>query len=349
MRTSRDRQLPAAARGAAGAGRLDPADPAGPARLPAGGRGRDVPQGGADNRVREVVTPAARGQILDDRGQPLVSNRTALVVSVTRSIVRSQPTRARGARAPGRGRRHPGRADRAARSRRAGSGRDGAVAPRRPAAGTARRCSRCRSRPTARTTAPQVRKVLAIEEHAEDFPGISARYAPVREYPQGSLAAHVLGYLGPLTRTTSRPTRTRAWRPARSSAGPASRRCTTTGCAAPTGAASCTVDKDATVTGNARDHSGPGRATTSCSRSTPASRRSPRRRWRTGSRPRASATTRTRAKNFTAPNGAAIVVDVRNGQVVAMASYPTYDPALFVAAHPPSETTPRCSTRRATR
>jgi len=47
----------------------------------------------SNNRIREVVTPAARGQVLDDLGRPLVSNRTALVVSVTRSIVHSQPHR----------------------------------------------------------------------------------------------------------------------------------------------------------------------------------------------------------------------------------------------------------------
>src|SRR5687768_2686769 len=46
-----------------------------------------------DNRIREVITPAARGQVLDNRGRPLVSNRTALVVSVTRAVVRSQPNR----------------------------------------------------------------------------------------------------------------------------------------------------------------------------------------------------------------------------------------------------------------
>ncbi|MCW2545259.1 MAG: Peptidoglycan glycosyltransferase, partial [Frankiales bacterium] len=44
----------------------------------------------SSNRVRQIITPAARGQILDDRGVALVSNRTALVVSVNRSIVRSQ-------------------------------------------------------------------------------------------------------------------------------------------------------------------------------------------------------------------------------------------------------------------
>ncbi|MCY7365631.1 MAG: penicillin-binding protein 2, partial [Frankiaceae bacterium] len=37
------------------------------------------------NRVREVVEPAPRGEVFDARGAPLVRNRTAFVVSVSRS------------------------------------------------------------------------------------------------------------------------------------------------------------------------------------------------------------------------------------------------------------------------
>ncbi len=38
-----------------------------------------------ENRLRQVAVPAVRGQILDDQGRPLVRNRTALVVSVSRT------------------------------------------------------------------------------------------------------------------------------------------------------------------------------------------------------------------------------------------------------------------------
>ena len=41
----------------------------------------------SDNRIREVVTTAPRGEILDAQGNPLVRNRTALVVSVNRSLL----------------------------------------------------------------------------------------------------------------------------------------------------------------------------------------------------------------------------------------------------------------------
>ena len=50
----------------------------------------DFAQAAADNRVRELVTPAPRGSILDASGQLLVRNRTALVVSVNNQIIARQ-------------------------------------------------------------------------------------------------------------------------------------------------------------------------------------------------------------------------------------------------------------------
>ena len=41
--------------------------------------------------VREVILPAPRGAVVDDRGRPLVTNRTSLVVSVNRSELLAEP------------------------------------------------------------------------------------------------------------------------------------------------------------------------------------------------------------------------------------------------------------------
>ena len=41
----------------------------------------------ASNTTREVITPAVRGLILDQRGRPLVANRTSLVVSIDRTAL----------------------------------------------------------------------------------------------------------------------------------------------------------------------------------------------------------------------------------------------------------------------
>ena len=42
------------------------------------------------NRVREVVSPAPRGKIVDDQGKPLATNQTSLVITVDRSVLDRQ-------------------------------------------------------------------------------------------------------------------------------------------------------------------------------------------------------------------------------------------------------------------
>ncbi len=47
---------------------------------------------------------------------------------------------------------------------------------------------------------------LFVREHAEDFPGVAIEELPVRTYPQGTTAAHVVGYIGtPDGRDLDRP------------------------------------------------------------------------------------------------------------------------------------------------
>jgi penicillin-binding protein 2 len=43
-------------------------------------------------------------------------------------------------------------------------------------------------------------EVVAIETHQEDLPGVSMRITPRRHYPEGEVLAHVLGYVGEVTR-----------------------------------------------------------------------------------------------------------------------------------------------------
>ena len=45
----------------------------------------------AQNQNRDVIVPAVRGQILDDVGNELVTNQTALVVSVDMMTLSQQP------------------------------------------------------------------------------------------------------------------------------------------------------------------------------------------------------------------------------------------------------------------
>jgi penicillin-binding protein 2 len=137
------------------------------------------------NRVREVVSQAPRGIIVDDQGKPLATNKTALVVTIDRSVL-----------------------DRQTDSGRAVIARLAAVLHTTPAALNlkTRICTRTVGKPcwngspyqpipVATNVAPQV--ALSIIEHPERFPGVAADTSAVRVYPQGSLAAQEIGYTGP--------------------------------------------------------------------------------------------------------------------------------------------------------
>ncbi|MDQ1625366.1 MAG: penicillin-binding protein 2 [Actinomycetota bacterium] len=146
----------------------------------------------AENRTREIVTPAARGMILDSRGRPLARNRTALVVSISRTEMLRQ--------------RDGGRALVAKVAAVIGKpylevwektrlcGTPGASPPPKCWNGSP-------YQPIPVTDEADTAMALQIMERREDFPGVTAELTAVREYPmpQKANAAHILGYLGPVT------------------------------------------------------------------------------------------------------------------------------------------------------
>jgi len=123
-----------------------------------------------ENRVREVTVEAPRGRILDRKGKPLVTNRATKAVFVLPSasedttllnrlsIVLSVPV--------------------VDIREKISSVRETALTPR-----------------TIAIDVP-MSAVAYIEEHPAEFPGVEVRVKAVRRYPQGDLAAHVLGYTG---------------------------------------------------------------------------------------------------------------------------------------------------------
>jgi penicillin-binding protein 2 len=283
----------------------------------------------SSNRVRQIITPAARGQILDDRGLPLVSNRTDLVVSVTRSIVRSQKDR--GAVVLNRLSRVVGiPADQIALLiTPCGERIKKGVIARSPNCWNGSPLQPVPIKSYRADDPAQVRPVLAIEEHAEDFPGISATYAAVREYPQGPVAAHVLGYLGPLSKEEADKPKYKG-RPSGSVIG-------RSGVEAVyddqlrgvNGVEKLQVDLNSTVTGNLGTV--PPKAGDNLVLSLDAGvQRAAEQALADGMAAARNRFDKNRQKHFLAPKGTAIVVDVTNGQVVAMASNPSYDPSLFV-------------------
>lgn len=128
------------------------------------------------NRLRKEVLHAPRGRILDRHERVLVDNFASFVVTL-------DPY------------------DPAVRDRRVLSGVVGRLAPLIDRDSTAmwqeitasRRRSFLPVRLERNLTEPEVARVA---EAAPDLPGVAIRVEPVRNYPHGTLAAHVLGTVG---------------------------------------------------------------------------------------------------------------------------------------------------------
>jgi penicillin-binding protein 2 len=143
----------------------------------------------AENRTRDIVVPALRGQILDDVGRPLVRNRSALVVSV------ESPELAR--------QRDGGKAVLRRLARVLGTSYDDLVRKIRLCGpGIKRPCwPGSPYQPIPVDDQVDFKRALQIMERQEDFPGVIAQVQAVRDYPKtdGATAVQALGYLQPIT------------------------------------------------------------------------------------------------------------------------------------------------------
>ncbi|MBB5083740.1 penicillin-binding protein 2 [Nonomuraea endophytica] len=150
-------------------------------------RGIEYVSAAAETRTRGVVVPSVRGQILDAAGQPLVRNRTALVVSVDRTSLTRMP---RGGQEV-----LEKLADVLGRPVKLLEKRIRSCGP-----GVTRPCwpgSPYQPIPIDETVT--TREALQILERQEEFPGVTAEVQAVREYPHGRGAAQLVGYLQPVT------------------------------------------------------------------------------------------------------------------------------------------------------
>ena len=278
------------------------------------------------NRVRPVITAAPRGRILDSVGRELVRNRTVSVVTIDRTALDRLPD-------------------------------DGADVIRRlsgvlgiPAAEISARIAPCGSKKERKgSPRPDVpcwngspfqpvpimadvpdQLAFQIEEHAEDFPGVEASLQAVRHYPNKSLGAHLLGYVSPVTeqeltkRTDDDLQRTdltgRAGLEQSYDADLRGR----------SGVKQYLVDSRGRVTGLAADTAAePGKDLVT-SLDARAQRVLETALENAVMRARSTVDRRGNKDSFSAPSAAGVVLDVNTGEVVAMASYPTYDPGLFI-------------------
>ncbi len=143
----------------------------------------------AANQTRNVIVPAVRGQILDDVGNRLVTNQTALVVSVDMMNLSQQP----GGAAPVLHRLAPllGMSYKLLTSK-----------TRLCTAGVPQPCwAGSPYQPIPVDQHVSARVALQVMEEQKQFPGVTAQVQPVIDYPQpdGANPAQVLGYLQPIT------------------------------------------------------------------------------------------------------------------------------------------------------
>ena len=134
-----------------------------------------------------IVVPAPRGLIVDARGRPLVANTSAQVITVDRDLLQQRPDH--------------------------GAAVLARLAPLlgRSASELAKEITPCSPtvpapcwtgepyQPVPVAVDAPIRTVLAVSEHREQFPGVAVRTITLPSYPYGSLAAQILGYTGEIT------------------------------------------------------------------------------------------------------------------------------------------------------
>lgn len=155
--------------------------------------GPQYQQAAADNQVRDIVAAAPRGEIVDDMGRRWATNRTALVVSVDRIALLRQ--------------KDGGQAVLTRLSQLLGVHYSALKAKIQLCGpGAPHGCwngSPYEPIPVSqlKDDVTSTRLALQILERKEDFPGVSAELGAVRDYtkPDGALASQVLGYLAPIT------------------------------------------------------------------------------------------------------------------------------------------------------
>ena len=256
-----------------------------------------------ENRVRRVHTEPPRGRIFDRNGRVLVKNRTSLAVTIDRQVVQTRRMERRVLRnlSTALGEKKKDLRERL---------HDEAASPYKPVAVV--------------NDVPE-RKAIWILEHGQRFPGVDVDRLPVRIFPQGNLAAHILGYVGEISEEDLKSPHFRTVRP-RYAAGdlvgksglewyydrylrgrPGVRKVVVNSVGEVVDSSDLRderVGNDLILSLDAKVQ-------------------------RLTQRALADGLSAARGAAFQAPAGAAVVMDPRDGQVLAMASYPTFDPAIL--------------------
>ncbi len=277
----------------------------------------------SSNHIREVVDPAVRGEILDASGKVLAGNQTKLVVSVSRTSLLQQKDHGK-----------------AALTRLATvlgmAPKDVQDKVRLCDAKTPQPCwNGSPYQPIPVTNQATTQQAMQIMERREDFPGITAQPTAVRQYPapDGANAAQVLGYLSPVTDDEVTKTADKAGKakylPSDQIGRAGLESVYDNDLRGATGVTKLEVDNLGRVIGNA------GGTPAQPGNNVVTSIDSRVQKVVEDNLVQAMADARktfdkTTNENYVADSGAALVMDVHTGRIIAMASAPTYDPNLWV-------------------
>ena len=263
---------------------------------------------------RDVVTPANRGLIVDSSGVPLALNRVGLAITVDRAKIDRLPDK--------------GEAvirnlvilldlkfkDVWQRTRLCGE------LPKGEKAG----CwtgSRFQPIPITKSADPEL--ALRIVERSDRYPGISATPVAIRNYPNtlGFNGGHVMGYVGPLTEEDLAGGNGRSYFRSEQIGKSGLEIQYDEYLRGVPGIKTFIVDRKEAVTStsqNTKPVAGKHLVTSLDVRLQSATEKA-----------LGEAVLRARSSGYPADGGAAVVMDVRNGQILAIASYPTFDPNAY--------------------
>lgn len=275
----------------------------------------------ADNNIRQILTAAPRGMILDQMGRPLVDNRTSLVVTIDPNAIAKMDDKGHAVLVKLAKLLHV--QPKLLRDKLGSCGAPGSAPPPLCSPGSP-------IEPV--TVAKDVSPTLALQvmEDRANFPGVTAGLQAVRDYPRpyGVNLAHVLGYLGPITQAELDKEKSQLGK------GQVTSSVTDlVGRAGLEAVYNQYLSGKPGVTTLAVNRAGIATNTVSVKDPTPGNyliSTIDARVQAVAEQQLKDAIDRAHKSGYKGDSGAVVVMDVTNGDVLAMASYPTYDPRIWV-------------------
>ena len=260
---------------------------------------------------RDVVTPATRGLIVDGYGVPLAMNKAGLAITIDRIAIDKLDDKGVGVMKRLAELLDLKYEDIYQNTRLCGE------LPKGQKAGCWQG-SRYQPIPITKSADPDT--ALQIVERSDAFPGVDAQPVAIRNYPSylSVNAAHVLGYVGPLTESDLSGVNGEQYFRSESIGKTGLEIQYDTFLRGEPGIRTVIVDRKESITResqNTKPVAGDHLVTSLDIRLQAATEKALK-----------DAVLRGRANGYTSDSGAAIVMDVKTGRILALASYPTYDP-----------------------